>query len=136
MLASGNHMQRSVKRGWKYQDLPVMEVPEQVLAVALDGLDAAGLDLGAVSVIFSEGVGRVTNITTAPALSEEQMAVYVAAIQNFAGAKQDSKTGKPTPTARKRAESAGTELMARLRQKLSGGVSQKAAEEALKALGD
>jgi len=136
MLASGVHLQRSVRRGWKYQDVDVTRVPDAVLSAAITGLDALGLDLGAVSVIFEEKVGRVTNVTTAPALSEEQLTAYTVALRRFAGTEQDARVANKGPTAARKKESAASELVARLRRKISSGVSQVEAEAALKALGE
>lgn len=139
LLNGSAHLQRSVKRGWNYVDTPVDQVPDDALSLAMAAMEAARLDLGAVSVVIDGQTARVTNIQTAPALSDEQLGLYVSAVRDFAGTDvtaAPSKKAKSGKTAPREEEKAGVELIQRLIRKLGDGVSREAAEEALKTLGD
>lgn len=130
LLAGPNHLQRSVTHGWALESIPLGEVPDQVLAQAINAVDAVGLDMGAVSVVCGDDIARVTGVISAPGLSEEQMALYVSSIREFA------KAGKPKKAAvakKEEDEGAPQELIARLKRKLSG-LSRKKATEVLKTL--
>ncbi|KKN37508.1 hypothetical protein LCGC14_0762800 [marine sediment metagenome] len=139
LLNAASHLQRSVKRGWTYSNCPVDGVPDEAISVAMAAMEAARLDLGAVSVVVDGKTARVTNIQTAPALTNDQLGLYVAAIRDFAGSDvtaKPSKKAKSEKTASRKEESAGVELISRLMRKLGDGVSKKDAEEALKTLGE
>ncbi len=85
MLQGPNHISRSLRRGWELQDTDPKSLPDEVVSLAVNALDACKLDLGAVSVSFGGGRARVTNITTGPSLSEEHLSLYASAIEDFAG---------------------------------------------------
>ena len=94
MLNAASHLQRSVKRGWTYNDVGVDQVPASAISLAMSSMEAARLDLGAVSVVVDGKIARVTNIQTGPALSNDQLELYVAAIQDFAGKDAKDKASK------------------------------------------
>ncbi len=139
LLSAASHLQRSVKRGWTYSNCPVDGGPDEAISVAMSAMEAARLDLGAVSVIVDGKTARVTNIQTAPALTDDQLGLYVAAIRDFAGSdvsakpNRKAKSGKTAPRGE---EKAGVELISRLMRRLGDGISRKDAEEALKTLGE
>ena len=138
LLNASSHLQRSVKRGWTYSDIGVDRVPADVVSLAMAAMEAARLDLGAVSIVVDGKNARVTNIQTAPALSDVQLELYVGAVRDFAGQDAEatpSKRAKSGKTAPRKEESAGVELLQRLIRRLSDPVDKTAAEEALKALG-
>lgn len=138
LLTGPHHMQRSVTHGWELQGTPLDQVPKTVISEAIEAIEALGLDMGAVSVTQDEKYARVTNVTSAPGLSEEQMNLYVSAIREFAKAKK-AKPAKKEPVAREakaeEEDAAPRELVARLKKKMSGLTKAKAAE-VLKALED
>ncbi len=139
LLNSASHLQRSVKRGYVYNDLGVADVPDEVLSLAMSAMEAARLDLGAVSVVLDGKTARVTNIQTAPALTDNQLGFYVAAIRDFAGADVVAPVGrkaKSRKTATRRGESAPVELINRLMRRLGEGITKDDAEAALKQLGE
>ena len=139
LLSAASHLQRSVKRGWTYSNCPVDGVPDEAISVAMSAMEAARLDLGAVSVIVDGKTARVTNIQTAPALTDDQLGLYVAAIRDFAGSDVSAKPNKKAKsgkTAPRGEEKAGVELISRLMRRLGDGISRKDAEEALKTLGE
>ncbi len=133
LLNSPNHMQRSVTHGWSLEVAELGEVPDHVLAQAINALDASGLDLGAVSVVCDGEVARVTGITSAPGLSEDQMGLYVSAIQEFAKAEKPKRNVAKTGSSSPAEEAAPQELIARLKQKLPG-VSRRNAKVVLATL--
>jgi hypothetical protein len=139
LLNAASHLQRSVKRGWVYADSPLDQVPDIAISLAISAMEAARLDLGAVSIVVDGKTARVTNIQTAPSLTDDQLGLYVAAVRDFAGTDIEaapSRKAKSGKTAAREEESAGVELINRLMRKLSDGISKKAAEEALKTLGE
>ncbi len=139
LLNAASHLQRSVKRGWTYIDCPLDQVPDEAISLAMSAMEAARLDLGAVSVVIDGKTARVTNIQTAPALTDDQLGLYVSAIRDFAGSDataKPSKKAKSGKTAAREEENAGVELIQRLIRKLGDGVSKRDAEEALKTLGE
>jgi hypothetical protein len=139
LLNASSHLQRSVKRGWTYSDIGADKVPVDVVSLAMAAMEAARLDLGAVSIVSDGKNARVTNIQAAPALSDAQLELYAAAVRDFAGqdaAGAPSKKAKGEKTATKREDNAGVELMQRIMRRLGNPVGKTAAEEALKILGD
>ncbi len=133
MLQGSNHLQRSLKRGWMLQDVSPKDLPDEVISAAVTGLDAVGLDLGAVSVAYGGGKARVTNITTGPALEERHVPLYVAAIEAFAGKKVTGKSAKKKEVKGASEKKASSELVSELARQLSG-ISEKAAVAALKLI--
>lgn len=132
MLRGPSQLLRSTNRGWFLEDCPLSTVPAFVTAEAVKAIDASDLDLGVVSLVVDEKVARVTNITTAPALSEKHLSAYVSAIKDFAAAvKKPDKTKAVTSKAE--VDTAPQELIARL-TKLIGGLSRKKAEAVLSVL--
>lgn len=130
ILRGPSQLLRSVSKGWTLQDCDLNKVPEHAVMEAITALDAAGLDLGAVSLTVDGKVARVTNITSAPGLSDEHLAIYVAALRDFCTAK--------APKGRKEAaakgeESAPAELLALLSRKVRG-LSKAEVEAMLKTL--
>ncbi|MCI0565268.1 MAG: hypothetical protein MN733_42930, partial [Nitrososphaera sp.] len=105
-------------------------VPEHAVMEAITALDAAGLDLGAVSLTIDGKVARVTNITSAPGLADEHLSIYAAALREFCTAKTPK--GKREAAA-KNEESVPPELLARLSRKVRG-LSKAQIEEMLKTL--
>jgi hypothetical protein len=139
LLNAASHLQRSVKRGWAYENVEVSTVDAEIIALAMSAMEAARLDMGAVSVVADGKTARVTNIQTAPALTPDQLGLYVSAIRDFAGKDvkaAPSRKAKSGKTAAREEENAGVELIQRLIRKLGDGVSRKDAEEALKTLGE
>lgn len=134
LMSSASQLKKSTKMGWRWLDWDMDLVPAEVAALAIEAVDAAKLDMGAVSVSHVDGVARVLSITTAPALSEEQMALYVGEIQSFI--QNDGKT-KDLAAKReaKKKRLAGPELVARLYRRVKG-LSAEKAEEVLQALED
>lgn len=129
MLRGPSQLLRSINRGWSLEDCPVTTVPKFVLDEAVKALDAAGLDLGVISLVIDEKVARVTNITTAPALNDKHMAAYIPAIKDFCEAKKMK--AKQTP--KTETDSAPQELIARLTNKIRS-LSRKKAEAVLSVL--
>lgn len=133
LMKGPNQLMRSTGRGWVLEDCALQNVPENVVVTAIEALEASGLDLGAVSITADLERARVTNITSAPALSDAHIANYVAAIRSFCSSK---------PAARKAAgkaagdpnDMAPAELLALLTRKLRD-LSKGQAEELLKGLG-
>ena len=118
--------------GWKWLDWGMELVPAEVAELAISAVDACKLDLGAVSVSHVDGAPRVLSVTSAPALSEEQMVLYVNEIQDFANAGGKTKNPKTKKEAKKEKQ-ASQELVARLYRKVKG-LSAEKAEEVLNAL--
>ena len=134
LMSSASQLKKSTKMGWKWLDWGMDLVPAEVAALAIEAVDAAKLDMGAVSVSHVDGVPRVLSITTAPALSEEQMALYVGEIQSFI--QNDGKTKDlATKKEAKKKRLAGPELVARLYRKVKG-LSAEKAEKVLQSLED
>ncbi len=132
LLTGPSHMQRSVAHGWSLTDIPLGEVPDQVLVQAINAIDGSGLDMGAVSVVWDDDIARATGITSAPNLSEERLGLYVSSIQEFAKAEKPKKNVAKVETDE---ETAPRELIARLKRKIPG-LSRRKAKEALKILGE
>ena len=132
LVSSASQLKKSVKMGWRWLDWGMELIPAEVAALAIDAVDAAKLDMGAVSISHTDGVARVLSITTAPGLSEEQMGLYVAEILGFVN--DDGKTKDlATKKAAKRRRLASPELVARLYRKVKG-LSGDKAEEVLRSL--
>jgi hypothetical protein len=107
-------------------------LPPEVISTAINALDAAGLDMGAVSVVQEENSAVVTNIISAPGLDDAQLAFYTEAIKDFAGSETSEKKGKE---AKEASDDASSEIIAKLTRKVRlGKISQAKAEEMLKAL--
>lgn len=137
LLRGPSHLQRSVQFGWELTPTDVAQIPAAVVATAINALDIAGLDMGAVSVVLEDEQAIVTNIISAPGLSDEQMALYVEAIKEFAGAQAGAaeKKEKKAKPAAGTGEVASQEIIARITRKVrTGKISQKKAEELLAAL--
>lgn len=130
MLRGPSQLLKSVSRGWSLEDCPLSTVPKFVIEEAIKAVDAANLDLGVVSLTIDEKVARVTNVTTAPALTEKHLPIYVAAIKDFAMAK---KAKAKAPAAKAEVDTAPQELIARLTNKIRG-LSRKKAEAVLSVL--
>ncbi len=130
LLTGPNHMQRSVTHGWTLEEVPLGEVQGEALGQAINAIDASGLDMGAATVVVDDGIVRVTGVISAPGLSEEQMGLYVSAIQEFAKAEKPKRNAAKVGT---KEEEAPTELIARLKR-LMPGLSRKKAREVLKTL--
>jgi hypothetical protein len=131
-LSSSSQLKKSVTMGWKYHDVPMEEVPPQVASLAVDALEAADLDLGAVSVsLDGDGVARALAITTAPNLSKEQIQRYVDEMSAFTSSQAPRKRERKKNTAG--AEEAPPELRARLYQRMKNVTTEKA-KKALKSL--
>jgi len=129
LLRGPSQLLRSIDRGWTLKDINLNQIPEDVIAEAINAIEVAGLDLGAVSLVFDERVARVTNITTAPSIPDSAMPAYVGAIQEFIN------TG---PKSRKKIkatkiEAPSPELIARFTHKLRE-VDANTLEALLKAL--
>lgn len=132
IMGSASRLKKSTKMGWKWLDWGMDLVPPEVAEVAIEAMDAVKLDMGAVSVSHVDGVARVLSITTAPALSEEQMELYATEIQSFAAA--GGKTRDPSSTkAAKKEKPVSPELVAKLYRKMKG-LSAEKAEEVLQSL--
>jgi len=130
LIRGPGQLLRSVGRGWVMEDIDLGLTPKAVITEAINAVEAAGLDLGAVSVTFDENVPRVTNITSAPAISATMMPSYVEALEEFMkdGPKARKVTKKTT------VKSASPELIARFTRKLREADAEKI-EELLRALG-
>ncbi len=132
LVSSASQLKKSVKMGWRWLDWGMDLVPAEVASLAIEAVDTAKLDMGAVSISHTDGVARVLSITTAPGLSEEQMGLYVAEILNFVN--HDGKTKDlATKKAAKKRSLASPELVARLYQRVKG-LSADKAEEVLQSL--
>ena len=132
LVSSASQLKKSVQMGWRWLDWGVDLVPAEVSALAIDAIDAMKLDMGAVTISHVEGVPRALSITTAPALSEEQMALYVSEINAFCENDGKTKDQAAKKEAKKR-RLASPELVARLYRKVKG-LSADKAEEVLKSL--
>lgn len=132
MLRGPSQLLRSINRGWSLEDCPLSTVPANVVAEAIKALDASGLDLGVVSLVLDEKIARVTNITTAPALSDKHLSAYVAAIKDFAAAVKKPAKAKEA-AAKSEVDTAPQELIARLTTAIRG-LSRKKAEAVLSVL--
>lgn len=128
LLTSPNHIQKSVSHGWDLKDIEVAKVPAVAFAVALQAVEAVGLDMGAVSVSVDGATARVTAIATAPALSPAQQQAYVDTLNQFinSGSKAKAAAAKAAPVAA--AAKASPEVIARLAQRLEGLPASKAAK--------
>ena len=128
MLQGANHVQKSLKRGWVLRDTGIDRLPRPVADTAVRALDAAGLDLGAVSISYSEDRARVTNITTGPGLEEQHIPLYVSAIEEFAGREVTEKSAEEKKKTRfpKGKKLASAEMIARIAQSLSGMTEEEA----------
>ena len=118
--------------GWEWTDWGMDLVPAEVAGLAIEAMDAANLDMGAVTVSHVDGVARVLSITTSPSINEDQMALYVAEIIRFAtdnGKTKDLATKKEA----KKKRLASPELVGRLYRKMKG-LSASKAEEVLESL--
>lgn len=141
LLGGPSHLQRSTAHGWELTSVDLKTVPKEVVAAAITAVEVAGLDMGAVNVIFYEDQPLVTSITTAPGLSEEQTKSYVAALKDFSKASNSSKKKEEKPAAAAAAvadeEKASPEILARITRRIRHGkISAKKAEEVLKNLGE
>jgi len=132
ILSSAHQLKKSVKMGWKYMDWGMDLVPAEVAELAIEAMDAAKLDMGAVSISYVDGVPRVLSITTSPALTEDQMSMYAAEIQAFGDTGGQSKDFKAAKEAKKE-KVASPELAAKLYRKIKG-LSAEKAEEFLQSL--
>ena len=135
LMKGPSHLQRSVKHGWQLSPVVMNDIPAEVLSTAINALEVAGLDMGAVSIILEENTPIVTNVISAPGLNDQQMALYVDAIKEFT----ESNTVKPRNIATKKStigtERASTEIVAKITRRVRmGKISQKKAEEVLKVL--
>lgn len=130
LLRGPSQLLRSIGRGWTLENINLKEIPTGIITEAINALDAAGLDLGAISVTYDGSVTRVTNITTAPSISPMIMNTYVSAIEEFM---KEDKTSKKKTGARKKKEIASPELVARLTRKIRG-IDIAKIEELLKTL--
>ncbi|WFG37337.1 ATP-grasp enzyme [Pseudomonas phage bmx-p1] len=76
---NGNSIVRNVAGGWVYgvNDAADREGAEQALSAAAEAIQVAGLDFGAVDIIFQHATGRafVLEINTAPGLDAEGSAL-------------------------------------------------------------
>lgn len=127
-FSAPNHMQRSVARGWEIAE--VVGAPgDPVKALAIRAVEAAGLDMGAVSVVVDGSTFRVTNITASPSLDESQQARYAKAILSFAGekVKEAAATGTVKREAGGETSTAKAELIAKIKRRV-GNLSQAKAE--------
>jgi hypothetical protein len=132
LMRGPSHLQKSVQYGWELEPVDLGVLPPEVISTAINALDAAGLDMGAVSVVYEENSAVVTNIISAPGLDDAQLAFYTESIKDFAASKAAVKKGKQAAEA---ADSASTEIIAKLTRKVRlGKISQEKAEELLKAL--
>jgi len=128
-----SHLQKSVQHGWELVPTDLDSVPASIIGAAMSALDAAGLDMGAVSVVQEDQSAVVTNIISAPGLDDAQALFYVEAIKDFS--KSDSVEKKEKVAGVADVDDASTEIIARLPRKVRlGKLSQKKAEEMLKAL--
>jgi len=133
MLRGPSQLLRSTNRGWSLEDCPLASIPGFITQEAVKAIDASGLDLGVVSLVIDEKVARVTNITTAPALSEKHLAAYASAIKDFAAAVKKPAKAK-TAAAPAEIDQAPQELITRLSAAIRG-LSRKKAEAVLSVLG-
>lgn len=132
MLQGPSHLQKSVQYGWELEPVDMGTLPPEVISTAINALDAAGLDMGAVSVVQEENSAVVTNIISAPGLDDAQLQFYTEAIEDFAASKPAEKKDKEATVA---SDDASTEIIAKLTRKVRlGKLSQEKAEELLKAL--
>lgn len=133
LVAGPHHMQKSVTHGWELADVPLKKVPAEVASQAINAVEAVGLDMGAVSVTQDGKNVWVTNVISAPGLSEEQMNLFVSSIREFSKAKgARKKTRAPKEVATQ--EPAPKELVASLKRKIAG-VTKTQAAEVLRVLG-
>lgn len=132
LVSSASQLKKSVQMGWKWRPWNMELIPPEIASLAIDAVDAARLDMGAVSISHVEGVPRVLSITTAPALDEEQMALYVSEIRSFSENNGRTKDLAAKKEAKKK-RLASPELVARLYRKVKG-LSADKAEEVLKSL--
>jgi hypothetical protein len=131
ILRGPSQLLRSVDRGWSLEDCDLRKVPEHAVIQAIGALDAAGLDLGAVSLTVDGKVARVTNVTSSPALSDEHVPIYAAAISDFCKAKPSSK--KNAAAKKGEEEDAPPELLALLSRTVKS-LGRKKAEALLRSL--
>jgi hypothetical protein len=137
LLQGPSHLQKSTLHGWTMKETDMESVPVDVLGAAIFAVEAAGLDMGAVSVIFEEGSAVITNVISAPGLSETQLPLYVEAIQDFAGAEAVPEKAKKaeSPATASEGTDASNEIRARLTRKIRmGKITEKQAKAALAAL--
>ena len=131
-MASASQLKKSTRMGWKWLDWGMDLVPGEVAGLAIDALDALKLDIGAVSVSHVDGVPRVLSVTSAPALNQEQMGLYVAEINAFIQDDGKTKDQSAKKAARKK-RLASPELVARLYRKMKS-LSAEKVEKVLESL--
>jgi hypothetical protein len=134
LVSSASQLKKSVQMGWSWQDWGMDLVPAEVAGLAIEALDAVRLDMGAVTISHVENTPRVLSITTAPALDEEQMSLYVSEVSAFVESNGKTKSVEEKKAARKR-RLASPELVARLYRRVRD-LSADKAEEVLRSLED
>jgi hypothetical protein len=133
ILKSASKAQKSISMGWKFMDWNMELVPQAVAALAIEALDGVHLDLGAVSISYTNKTPRVLSITTAPTLSPEHMASYAVQIKTFIEKGGKTKVAEKKGAAKKKEGGASPELVARLYRKVKD-LSAEKAEAILKSL--
>lgn len=132
LMDGPSHLQKSVQYGWEMEPCDMGTIPPAVISTAINALDAAGLDMGAVSVVCEENSAVVTNVISAPGLDEAQLQFYTEAIKDFSKVEAPEKKEKTAVAA---TNEASAEILAKLTRKVRlGRISQSKAEELLKAL--
>ena len=139
LLRGPSHMLRSTNHGWELCKLDLKDVPNEVLASAVQALEAAGLDIGAVHITVEEETPRVTNIISAPALDNDLLDCYAEAIQEFTNSQQESSPAKPSGAKKAAAAEEGSpaskEVVSRITRRLRHGrISESKARELLRAI--
>jgi hypothetical protein len=129
LLQGPGQMLRSLGRGWELK--MTGPTPYGLVDLAVKALDVLGLDMGAVSIELDGKVARVTAVTTAPNLDNEQMGHYVNAIRKFCSAKAEAEKKIPNLVV----DEATPEILASLTRKLHGA-NKKTLEAIATLLGD
>lgn len=136
LLKAPSHVLRNLGKGWDLEKVSDKDVPLEVLEIATGAMEAAGLDMGAVTINSGEQI-QVTNITTAPGLDKEGTEIYVEAISEFCkGNKRPETQDRGASKKKSSKNTAPVELVATVRKKMAAGVSKEKAERILKLLED
>lgn len=131
LIGGPSHLQKSVQYGWELEPCDMGTIPPVVISTAINALDAAGLDMGAVSIMYEEKSAAVTNVISAPGLDDAQLEFYTEAIKDFSESEAPEKKKKAAVAT----DEASAEILAKLTRKVRlGKMSQSKAEELLKAL--
>lgn len=101
-IQNPNYKIRSYDNGWIFARNNI-KVPELVMKVALDTVEACGLDFGAVDIGWQERALKATvyEVNTAPGMEGSTVGTYIKTIRgiidHYVRARTNERAGKPKP---------------------------------------